>query len=117
MTLKECYAYLEGDYEDILKRIPKETSVLKYLNKYAECDELEKMVEAADKKDYDTVFETSHNLKGMSANLSLLAISRNLSDICESVRDKAPADNFNAMLEEAKEHQKKLREVLKEVSI
>lgn len=101
MTIRELYDVVGGDFEDLMKRIPKESLVEKFVRKYVESGEFEKMKAAYEAEDYRSVFEISHNLKGMSANLSLASINATMSAICEAVRNGAPAEDISGMIETA----------------
>lgn len=59
------------------------------------------MVAAFEAKDYKELFATSHNVKGMCANLSLKHFSNTVSDICEEVRNGEPAVDLTPMIEAA----------------
>ena len=101
MKLKESYIAMNGDYEDVMLRLPREASVIKFLRKFAENGEFAELKEAAKAKDYKRVFELSHDLKGMAANLSISRLGGLVSAICEETRDKEPGADFDKMIEEA----------------
>lgn len=102
MNLKECYAAMGEDYEDIMAHLPRESSVIKFLRKFKDNDEFEKMLDAVEREDYKEIFTTTHNLKGMSANLSLKKLSGITSEICELVRNGEPAEDIGPLVEIAK---------------
>ena len=103
MKLKECYQKMNGDYDDIMARLPREASIIKYLRKFAENQEFQDMLCAAVEKDYQKVFELSHDLKGMAANLSITTLQGYVSEICEQTRNKVPDSGFDELLQKAKE--------------
>jgi len=101
MTVEELYAEINGDYEDLVKRLPKTDLIGKFLEKYIESNDMNEMVQAYKTENYRQVFENSHNLKGMSINLGLTDISKNLSEICEAVRNGNPEKDISALIEQA----------------
>lgn len=101
MNLKECYEAFNGDYNDVMNRLPKEASVSKFLKKFATMEDFSKMMAAVEAQDYETVFATSHNLKGMAANLSISAFCTSVSAVCESVRGGSPSDDFEILVKKA----------------
>ena len=112
MDLKECYKEMDGDYDDVMTRLPREASVIKFLRRFAENGEFDELKIAAKDKDYKRVFELSHDLKGMAANLSISAFQKTISDICEDTRNKEPGDGFDVLLSKADEQHTKVVEAI-----
>lgn len=102
MKVEACYAAFKGDYKDVMSRLPKEAMVIKFLRKFVTMEDYNKMLSAVESKDYATVFSTSHNLKGMAANLSMTAFFNSISALCDCVRDGKAGDNFDSLLLQAK---------------
>ena len=115
MKLKECYKAINGDYEDVMGRLPREASIIKYLRRFAENTEFEELLTAAEKKDYRRVFELSHDLKGMAANLSITGLQKKISEICEQTRDREPDEGFEAMLADAREEYGRVTQAIGEL--
>ncbi len=103
MNLQEMYLKIDEDYEELLLRIPREKSIIKYLRIFASEEEFGKMICAAEAKDYITVFSISHSLKGVCANLGLAKLAGSISEICESVRGGEPAEDITPLLKKAEE--------------
>ena len=99
MKLKECYSKMNGDYEDVMSRLPREKSVIKFLRRFAENTEFSELLEEADKKNYQRVFELSHDLKGMAANLGIKGFAGLVSQVCEETRNKEPGEGFAELLD------------------
>jgi len=108
MTIKELYQEIGGDYDDFVKRIPKESLLSKFVRQYVSGDEFSKMITAFEAKDYAGVFDASHSLKGMAANLSLKKIRETIATICEATRNGEPAEDISPLIEVAKKDQEKL---------
>ncbi len=105
MNIRECYEYIGGDYVDLMNRLPMEDLIVKFLKKYATGTEFSELEAAYASKDYETVFSVSHNLKGMTANLSLKAINLPITEICEAVRHGKPSVDLEPFMVEARSKQ------------
>lgn len=102
MNLKDCYTAMDADYEEVMARLPREASVIRFLRKFAVDTEFSKMLDAFVQKDYAGVFSASHNLKGVCGNLSLKPLAKACSAICEEVRHGAPKEDITPLVEDAK---------------
>jgi len=116
MDMRELYLLVGGDYEDLVKRLPREDKLPGYLLKYAATEDMSLMVAAYEKGDYKTVFEKSHSLKGMAANLSLKEHAAVISEICEAVRNGEPQSDIKALIETAASNHNKLIKLARELS-
>lgn len=90
MTVKECYALLGADYEDVMRRLRKEERVLKFLKKFLEDGSFSRLSQSLAAGDMEEAFRAAHTLKGVSQNLSLGNLY-------------APADSLSNRLKERKE--------------
>ena len=98
MKIQECYEAFGGDYNDVMNRLPKEELVIKFLRKFAENDIYDKLQQAVVDKDYENVFAHSHNLKGTAANLSITALYKSASALCDSVRNGEVRGDVDALM-------------------
>jgi len=103
MNIKECFEAMHGDYNDVLTRLPKDSIIIKFLRKFEDNKEFEELLEASEAKDYQRVFELSHDLKGMAANLGIKGFSIAASELCEAVRGGEAKPGYEDLLEKAKE--------------
>ena len=86
MTLKECYAALEGDYAGVTSRLPSEKFVQKFVLKFlndGSYDLLCRSVEAGDCKE---AFRAAHTIKGVCQNLDFTRLYRSSSELSEALR-------------------------------
>lgn len=100
MDLRECYKKMQGDYEDVLERLPSEASVAKFLRKFLLDENYQKLQKAISQNDVATVFATTHNLKGMCANLSITALAKSSSRLCEAVRGGTVKEPLMPLMEQ-----------------
>ena len=115
MKLKECYTAMNGDYDDVMQRLPREASIIKFLRRFAENQEFNELLEAVGKADYERVFELSHDLKGMAANLGIKGLQMKVSDICEQTRNRVPDEGFGKMVEDAENEYRKVISAIAEL--
>ncbi len=115
MTVREMYEIIGGDYEDLLSRVFSDDLAERFIKMYAETKDVDAMVEAFEKKDYRTVFELSHGLKGMTGNMSLKRNSETIVAICESVRHGDPTEDISGLIEKAKKEHEELLSLIKQL--
>ena len=83
MTLKECYAALEGDYESVMGRLPSEKFVQKFVLKFLNDGSYDLLLRSMEEENYAEAFRAAHTIKGVCQNLAfdrLLASSGQLSE-------------------------------------
>lgn len=102
MTVKECYAHMNGDYEDAIGRLLSDERIVKYLNKFAAGEDYSALLSALEEKRYEDAFRYAHNLKGMSLNLGITALAQSGSAVCEALREGAPTVDIAPMLADLK---------------
>ena len=93
MTLQEFYARVGGNSADVLRRLPSEAMVRKFIGKYPADTSWGSLESAMDSQDWETAFRAAHTLKGVAANLAFTELQRKASDLTEQLRPQtAPAD-------------------------
>jgi len=102
MDLRQVYEAMGGDYDSVISRLPKEESIARFLRKFRDVNEFDKMVEAAANKNYEEVFASSHTLKGVCANLGISNLCNSCTEVCEAVRHGAPTVDLDALIEVCK---------------
>lgn len=86
MTIQECYAALEGDYQEVLGRLYSEALVKKFAGKFL-ADQSYQLLESSLKaENYEEAFRASHTLKGVSQNLSFTKLYQSSHAITEALR-------------------------------
>lgn len=86
----------------------------KYLCKYIDDPEFQKLIDAMDRKDYSGAFACAHTIKGMVGNLSLDGLLAKVKVLVELLRNGNDIDGAIAYLPEVTSEHQKVIEVLKE---
>ena len=92
MTLPECYAALNGDFEDVLTRLRSERLVQKFVLKFLDDGSYALLLDSLAAGNHDDAFRAAHTIKGMCQNLSFTALERSSSALTEALRDGGSAD-------------------------
>ena len=100
MTIAEFYVQIEGDYQDALGRLMTDQRIAKYLMKFIGNKDVETATLNAANQDWEALFRVTHNLKGVALNLSLTALGRAATALCEAVRHGAPTVDIEPLLQE-----------------
>ena len=83
MTVKECYAKLGGDYEDVVKRLMGDALVERFMLKFLDDGSYQELVNALKEGRDEDAFRAAHTLKGVCLNLgfdNLFAPSQELTE-------------------------------------
>ena len=95
MTLKECYAALEGDYAGVMSRLPSEKFVQKFVLKFINDGSYDLLLRSMEAGDYAEAFRAAHTIKGVCQNLDFTKLYRSSSELSEALRSgftpEAPA--------------------------
>ena len=70
MTIQECYAALEGDYQEVLGRLYSDALVQKFVGKFLSDQSFQLLESSLKAGNYDEAFRAAHTLKGVNQNLS-----------------------------------------------
>lgn len=87
MTLQECYAALEGNYEEVLGRLRSERLIQKFALKFLEDGSYDLLCRSMESGDYAEAFRCAHTLKGVCQNLAFDRLGRSSSQLCEALRN------------------------------
>jgi len=88
MTIQECYAALEGSYEEVLGRLYSEALVKKFAVKFLTDPSYQMLERALKAGDHDEAFRAAHTLKGVAQNLSFTKLYQSSHEITEALRGK-----------------------------
>ena len=103
MSIREFYATVGGNYDEIMRRLLSEERVMKYLGKFTNDKSYELLMEDIAEKRWDDAFRNAHNLKGISVNLGLQSLFLSSSELCESMRDGEPSVDIQPMYDQVRQ--------------
>ena len=86
MTLKELYTEIGGDYDQAIGVLRMEKLMDKHIRKLVDNGVVDSLIDAGKSMDSTELFETSHMVKGVCANLGLVTLSEKASEISEEFR-------------------------------
>ncbi|MDO4476129.1 MAG: Hpt domain-containing protein [Lachnospiraceae bacterium] len=93
MTIKECYAALNGNYEEATLRLMNDKLIERFMLKFPADNSITILRDAIAAQDWATAFRGAHTLKGVAANLAFSQLQADASELTEQLRDCAtPAD-------------------------
>lgn len=88
MTLQECYAALEGDYQEVVGRLYSEALVKKFVVKFLADKSYQLLEDSLKAENYEEAFRAAHTLKGVSQNLSFTKLHQSSHEVTEALRTK-----------------------------
>ena len=86
MTLEAFYAKIGGNSADVLRRLPSEAMVRKFIGKYPADTSWGSLESAINSQDWEAAFRAAHTLKGVAANMGLLRMQEASSALTEALR-------------------------------
>ena len=103
MNVQEFYESIGGSYADAKSRLMKDERILKYLRMFTRSEDYSAMLAALEEKRFEDAFRDAHNLKGVSANLSLTPLYQASFELCEALRHGEPSVDISGMLNDVKQ--------------
>ena len=92
MNIKQFYSTVNGNYEQALSIMMNDAFIGRMITKFYNNNSYNDIISAYEKKDYNSVFTSSHAFKGVAGNLSLTSLFEIASIITEATRNGANAD-------------------------
>lgn len=86
-----------ADYQSAISRFTKDALLIKYSRKFAQSTDFDCLKKAISEKDMKDAFLYSHNIKGMSLNLSYTCLFEASSVLCEAIRHNEPEDRITVL--------------------
>jgi len=86
MTLEQCYAALEGDYNDAVSRLRSDKLVRKFALKFLNDDSYQLLQDSLAKRDYAEAFRAAHTIKGICQNLAFNKLGGSSEKLTEALR-------------------------------
>ena len=87
MTLQECYAAMEGDYQDALGRLRGDRLVQKFVLKFLADGSYDLLTQSMEEENYAEAFRAAHTIKGVCQNLGLTKLLNSSSELAEALRN------------------------------
>ena len=103
MTVQECYETMGENYDEVLSRLMSSDRIAKYLQKFAEANDIEKLEKTLAEKDWETAFRNAHNMKGLSLNLGFGKLRQSSDTLCEALRGGEPTEDIAPLLAKVQE--------------
>ena len=105
MKLEELYQKIGGDLKNVMKRIPNEAMIGKFVRKYANDPTYNRLTAAVEAKNWKDAFIAAHTLKGVAQNLGFDALYRASSALTEHLRGGQPLTEPQLLDATAAEHE------------
>lgn len=86
MTLQECYAAMEGNYEEVFSRLRKDERIQKFVVKFLDDKSFEQLKASVEAGDLEEAFRAAHTLKGVTQNLSFAKLFGYTNELTELLR-------------------------------
>ncbi len=86
MTVQELYSNIGGNYQEASKRLMNDSLISRFIVKFLTDTSYEKLTEAVGNNDEKGIFEASHALKGVTANLAITSIAEIAGAVTEAYR-------------------------------
>lgn len=114
MTIRECYAKTETDYNDVQNRLGSENMVKRFALKYLNDKTFEELKEGIRMQDGEKAFRAAHTLKGVCLNLGFTGLGKASAEITEKLRGRDTGD-CDVFLKEVEAQYNSLVNALREV--
>ena len=92
MTLEAFYAKIGGNSADVLRRLPSEAMVRKFIGKYPADTSWGSLESAINSQDWEAAFRAAHTLKGVAQNLGFQKLYLSSTALTEALREAVAMD-------------------------
>ncbi|MCM1148837.1 MAG: Hpt domain-containing protein [Butyricicoccus sp.] len=86
MSLKDCYAALEGNFDEVLGRLRSERMIQKFVLKFLNDGSYDSLCAAMKEGSAEEAFRAAHTIKGVCQNLSFTKLGKSSSELTEALR-------------------------------
>lgn len=101
MTLEELYGSCQGDYEAAKKILRMDKMIDRFILKFPKDGSMDRLLAAVESKNAQEIFEASHSLKGVCANIGLISLSKAAGKVSDAYRPGQDCAMTDAELEES----------------
>lgn len=116
MSLKEFMDKVAGDYSGVMARLGSEAVAVRIVGMFKKDSSLESLESAYKEGDHAEIFNVTHNLKGVCANLGLTKLGEYSSELCEATRHGAPTVDIAPMMDNIRSLYTLTKEALEELA-
>ena len=97
MTLRDCFASIQGDYEGLMSRVMTEKLAERLVLKFLEDPNFGQLVEGIEQEDYEKAFRGAHTLKGVCASLGFTRLQEVSSQFTEELRGREKPEHMELL--------------------
>lgn len=102
MDIRECYAEMNADFEEVARRFGSEAMVKKFAVKFLKDPSYENLCKGLAENNGEEAFCAAHTLKGTCANLGFSALYTASAELTERLRGRSTEDS-EELFEKVKE--------------
>lgn len=103
MTTEECYARMNADYADVLRRFGQEERVKRFLFRLPDDESYPTLCRMLDDGDGQEAFRAAHSLKGICMNLGLASLYESVNALTEELRSGQVTPAARPLAEQVKQ--------------
>lgn len=89
MDIRECYAEMNADYDEVVKRFGSEAMVKKFAVKFLNDSSYNDLCSGLAENNGENAFRAAHTLKGTCANLGFSALYTAAAELTEKLRGRS----------------------------
>jgi len=99
MTIQECYALMGADFDGVMSRLAKASTVARFTLMFPQDDTYNALRTAYANGDIHAAFMAAHSLKGMAVNLGFSDLYHAASAVTEEFRDGQVSDRIESEMQ------------------
>lgn len=88
MTVQEFYSEVDGNYDEIMKRLRTDERVMKFVGMFAKDESYNTLVRTMQEGNIDEAFRAAHTMKGVCQNMAFTRLFQSSHAITEALRGK-----------------------------
>lgn len=115
MNITEFYKDINGDFDDVLKRLANESIVAKIVKMFVNDPSFSDLSKGLQDKDAELAFRGAHTLKGVALNLGFSNLAKDSSDLCELLRPRSLDVDYKDLYDKVSKEYQELIEKIKEI--
>lgn len=117
MKVRECYDMMGADYEDVIGRLLNDDRIKKFLARFVDSNEFDKLIRCIESKNFEEAYRCAHTLKGVCLNLGLKNFASSSEDLCEALKDGEPKEDIRPLVEQVKKEHQLVMDCIKNLAL